>query len=333
MPRATTKTELLAASEKRYARLMDFIEALPEADRERVTDLNGRDRNVRDVLCHLHEWHLMLEGWRAAGLKGKTPSVPGEGYTWRTLPALNRRIWEKYQGASLAESMRLLARSHARLLKLVEGHSEAELWKTGAYPWTKSTTLGAYFVSALASHYDWALKTLKTLKPLKRAERTRLAPEKAEKTRTHDKSGAQGIGTRPPLSDPSIFPSDEVLAGILGERAEAALDAFLEENRASCPTFTSEWRFYNDGKRWLMKAQVKKKTVFWLSAGKKEFHATFYLAAAADRDVLAGDFSEESKAGWKASKGKKFRGLTIAVKSKRDLPACRSAEALKLSSE
>jgi len=134
----------------------------------------------------------------------------------------------------------------------------------------------------------------------------------------------------PPLSDPAVFPSEEVLADLLGDRCKGALDAFLEENRAAHPTFTSEWRYYNDGKRWLMKGQVKKNTVFWLSAGEKEFRATFYLNASADRDVMEGDFPEESKAGWKEATGKKGRGLTISVKSKKDLPACRAAAALKL---
>lgn len=31
----------------------------------------------------------------------------------------------------------------------------------GNYAWTKTTTLGAYFVSSTSSHYDWAMKKLR----------------------------------------------------------------------------------------------------------------------------------------------------------------------------
>lgn len=31
----------------------------------------------------------------------------------------------------------------------------------GVYRWAKGSTLGSYFVSATASHYDWAMKKLK----------------------------------------------------------------------------------------------------------------------------------------------------------------------------
>ncbi|MDR1213109.1 MAG: ClbS/DfsB family four-helix bundle protein, partial [Propionibacteriaceae bacterium] len=40
-------------------------------------------------------------------------------------------------------------------------HTNDELFSRGVYPWTKSTTLGAYFVSATSSHYDWAMKKLR----------------------------------------------------------------------------------------------------------------------------------------------------------------------------
>ncbi len=335
MPRATTKDDLLATSGMNYAKLMSFIDALPEADRERDIDLNGRDRNVRDVVCHLHEWHLMLEGWRAEGMKGKTPAIPGAGYTWRTLPALNREIWKKYQATSLKDGIKLLKKSYSRMMKLIEGHSERELWKQGIYAWTKSTTLGAYFVSNTASHYDWALKTLKPLRQTRSERHSGTEPAKAGPPGKKESKAMNRKypAPRPPLSDPAVFPSEEVLAGILGGRAKAALDALLEENRAAHPTFTSEWRYYNDGKRWLMKGQVKQKTVFWLSAATGSFRVTYYLGAGADAEVMAGDFSEEAKAGWKESTGKKFRGLTISVKSKKDLPACRAAADLKLSSK
>lgn len=164
MPRPTTKKDLLALSEENLRKLFSFIESIPESMREKEYPLNERDKNIRDVLCHLHEWHLMVNRWYEEGRNGGSPAVPGEGYTWKTLPALNRVIWEKYQRVSLTDANALLRESHAETTRLIERLSDEQLFTLKMYPWTKTTTLGAYFVSATSSHYDWALKTLKVIK-------------------------------------------------------------------------------------------------------------------------------------------------------------------------
>ncbi len=46
------------------------------------------NRNIRDVLAHLHEWHLMVQG----GYDREKPDIPAKGYTWKTTPDLNREI-------------------------------------------------------------------------------------------------------------------------------------------------------------------------------------------------------------------------------------------------
>jgi len=46
-------------------------------------------------------------------------------------------------------------------MKLAETFSNEELFSKGVYKWVGGSTLGSYFVSATASHYDWAMKKLK----------------------------------------------------------------------------------------------------------------------------------------------------------------------------
>lgn len=41
---------------------------------------------------------------------------------------------------------------------------DAELFEKKRYKWTGTTLLGAYFVSATSSHYDWAYKLIKKAK-------------------------------------------------------------------------------------------------------------------------------------------------------------------------
>jgi hypothetical protein len=121
-----------------------------------------RDKNLRDVLVHLYEWHQMIKRWHREGtVNGGMPAVPGEGYTWRTLPELNQKIWERYQNVSLDDSKTMLHESHAMIVSLIGSHTNDELFSKGIYRWTKTSTLGAYFVSGTSSHYEWAMNKVK----------------------------------------------------------------------------------------------------------------------------------------------------------------------------
>ena len=46
-------------------------------------------------------------------------------------------------------------------MALVRAHDDEELFAKRRYPWTGSTSLGAYLVSSTSSHYDWALTKLR----------------------------------------------------------------------------------------------------------------------------------------------------------------------------
>ena len=162
MPRPTTKEACIMAANTEFEKLWRLVDGMDEAKQNAAFAFDDRDKNLRDVLGHLHEWHKMVEEWHQIGtVEGGLPAVPAEGYTWRTLPDWNMKLWEKLQGMSLAEAKAALRESHGRILALAEGHTDEELFAKGVYKWTKTSTLGAYFVSCTASHYEWAMKKLK----------------------------------------------------------------------------------------------------------------------------------------------------------------------------
>ncbi|MDR0592557.1 MAG: ClbS/DfsB family four-helix bundle protein [Bifidobacteriaceae bacterium] len=162
MPRPTTRDDLLVAASDGFAKLTDLIDHLPAGAIEAEFAFEDRDRNVRDVLWHLHTWHEMVIGWHRVGtVEGGAPAVPGHGHTWKTLPGLNREVWQKAQAVPLPAARQAFEASHAQVVSLIEAHTNHQLFARGVYPWTKSTTLGAYFVSATSSHYDWAMKKLR----------------------------------------------------------------------------------------------------------------------------------------------------------------------------
>ena len=161
MPRPKSKSELIQLSGKNFAELNQFIEGLSPEEQLRNFPEGTMNRNIRDILCHLHEWHRMFLKWYATGMAGVKPIMPAEGYTWKTSSALNHKIWEDYQETSLDTAKNMLNETHDKVFKLIEKHSEEELFEKKRYAWTGSTSLAAYLISATSSHYDWGLKLIR----------------------------------------------------------------------------------------------------------------------------------------------------------------------------
>lgn len=161
MGRPKNKAELNDLSNSNFQKLMELVE-------DKVVVAQGMEfppgylnRNIKDVIAHLHEWHNMFLTWYEEGMKGVKPDMPKEGYTWKTLPALNREIWISYKDHEFEDVVKKLKSSHAQMHALIDVHSNEELFTKKKYKWTGSTSMGAYLISATSSHYDWAFKLIK----------------------------------------------------------------------------------------------------------------------------------------------------------------------------
>ena len=171
MLRATTKSDLLIAGNEQFDKLWKLIDTMSDEQKnaafagEMATAGKeahwGRDKNLRDVLVHLYEWHLLLLNWINANRNGdKKPFLP-EPYNWKTYPQMNVCFWEKHQHTSLPDAKQMVKESHRGVMALIETFSNDELFAKKVFAWTGTSTLGAYCVSATSSHYDWAMKKLK----------------------------------------------------------------------------------------------------------------------------------------------------------------------------
>ena len=171
MARPKTKDELISAAEGRFAKLWEFIDSMDE--KARSTPFNfreallqkeahwKRDKNIRDVLVHLYEWHELLLNWTATNRSGEAKPFLPAPYNWKTYGEMNVGFWEKHQVTSYEDAEKMLRQSHGRVIGMIETFSEGELFEKGALSWTGGSTLGQYCVSATSSHYDWAIKKLK----------------------------------------------------------------------------------------------------------------------------------------------------------------------------
>ncbi|MEL6971721.1 MAG: ClbS/DfsB family four-helix bundle protein [Bacteroidota bacterium] len=161
MARPKNKQELLSLSESSYQQLLAYVDALSPEQQALAFPPATLNRNIRDVLGHLHHWHLLLLGWTEVAAAGERPQLPAPGHTWKSTPALNREINAYYATTPLVEVRQMLADSYQRVRQIIMNHTEEELFTKCYYKWTGSTSLGAYLISATSSHYDWGFKLIK----------------------------------------------------------------------------------------------------------------------------------------------------------------------------
>lgn len=180
MPRPKTKADLLTASETEFSKLTALLDSMSDSELEAEFAVGPgfdgkeahwtRDKNVRDVLAHLREWHRLLLTWVAANQATPTPATPipflPAPYNWRTYGGLNEELWSKSQAVPLAEARRSLEESHAEVMALIATFDDDALFTKGALAWTGTSTLGSYCVSATSSHYVWASKKIRLHKKL-----------------------------------------------------------------------------------------------------------------------------------------------------------------------
>ncbi|MDL2265438.1 ClbS/DfsB family four-helix bundle protein [Parabacteroides sp. OttesenSCG-928-G07] len=161
MARPTTKQDLIVAANNQFERLWKQIDSMPKEKQQETFSFEDRDKNLRDVLIHLYEWHQLLLNWIPANLTGNTVSFLPEPYNWKTYPKMNVEFWGKHQTTPLEDAIALLKKSHADIMKLIEPFTDEELFTKKHFSWTGTTNLGSYCISATSSHYDWAMKKLK----------------------------------------------------------------------------------------------------------------------------------------------------------------------------
>lgn len=161
MARPTTKQDLLIAANGQFDKLWKLIDLMPKEKQQAIFSFEDRDKNLRDVLIHLYEWHQLLLTWVRANQAGNMVRFLPAPYNWKTYPQMNVRFWEKHQTTSLEDAVLSLKNSHSEVMTLIELFTDDELFIKKYFVWTGTTNLGSYCISATSSHYDWAMKKLK----------------------------------------------------------------------------------------------------------------------------------------------------------------------------
>ncbi|MBU0558742.1 MAG: DUF3788 domain-containing protein [Bacteroidetes bacterium] len=136
---------------------------------------------------------------------------------------------------------------------------------------------------------------------------------------------------QPILSDKNEFPTEEIIYSHIGKSKILwrSLFEYIHENHSD---FCEEWKYYNDGKSWLLKVSKKSRTIFWISVLKNSFRMTFYFNDRAEQVVINSTIADDLKEQFiNGKRFNKIRGLTITFKYKKEIEFAKSLIAIKLS--
>lgn len=132
----------------------------------------------------------------------------------------------------------------------------------------------------------------------------------------------------PILNDPDQFPAKKLIFTHIG-KTRAHWELLFDQIKKTHPDFSEEWRYYNDGKSWLLKVTRKSKTIFWLSILKGAFRTTFYFTDKAREAITGSSLSNELKEQFSSKTG--LRGITVIVRNKKDVGYIKELIGIKLS--
>ena len=99
MARPTTKEEMIKAGNAQFSKMWGLIDDFTNEEQRGTFDFDGkeahwkRDKNIRDILVHLYEWHQLFLNWVSANKNDEVKPFLREPYNWKTYGDMNVEFW------------------------------------------------------------------------------------------------------------------------------------------------------------------------------------------------------------------------------------------------
>ncbi len=155
---AQTKPDLLAVTEKEFAKLSALIETI---DADTALRKREEDTSIKDVVAHRAHWIELFLGWYADGLAGLPVYFPAEGYKWNDLKRYNADLRERQSSLGWPEAVALLHTRNEALMEFIENCSDDQLYGGPMKGAKNAWTPGRWAEAAGASHYRSAVKYIR----------------------------------------------------------------------------------------------------------------------------------------------------------------------------
>lgn len=132
------------------------------------------------------------------------------------------------------------------------------------------------------------------------------------------------------LTDKDIYPTEEVIFSHI-KKSKANWNLVFDHIHKEYPELNEEWRYYNDGKSWLLKVTLKTKTIFWLAVVSNSFQITFYFSEKVVQSFSKLSLSKALDKKIKESKRVgKLTALTFLMSDKQNIELVKEAIELKI---
>ena len=132
------------------------------------------------------------------------------------------------------------------------------------------------------------------------------------------------------LSDKNQFPTEEIIFSHIG-KSKILWESIFNYIHTDYPDFSEQWKYYNDGKSWLLKVTKKSNTIFWLSIIRGSFKISFYFGDKAEQSIMESTISDALKDQFKDGKRYgKIRGLTLIMNKKQNVEFVKELISIKL---
>ena len=167
MPAATTKKDLLAVTEKDFAKLEKLLATV---SKEAALAKDEEDTSIKDVIGHRAHWIDLFLGWYEDGQADKPVYIPAKGYKWNELKAYNADLREKQAKLTWPKVLKMLHERHQKLTAFIEAKSDKELYGGPMKGSNNKWTPGRFAEASGPSHYRSATTYIrKVLKSVKAA--------------------------------------------------------------------------------------------------------------------------------------------------------------------
>ena len=160
MPAATTKSDLIAVTDRDYAKLQALLDRVPPESRL-IADPEADGTTLRDIVGHRAHWITLFLGWYHAGQSGDPVALPAPGYKWNELRHFNADLRATQAGQNWEEARAALHDNHLLLMQFIEGLDQYALYQAPMAGGGNHWTTGRWAEAAGASHYRSAAKYIR----------------------------------------------------------------------------------------------------------------------------------------------------------------------------
>jgi len=132
------------------------------------------------------------------------------------------------------------------------------------------------------------------------------------------------------LTNKDQLPTEEVIFSHIG-KSKVIWESFFKYLHTNHPDFSEQWRYYKDGKSWLLKVTKKAKTIFWVSVFQNSFKIAFYFGDKAEPAILDSAISDKLKKQFKEGKKiGKIHELILLMNNKKNIEFAKELISIKV---